>query len=185
MRLKKLLLTSTLILLCTGVGVSAAASKLWVHVHVENPTKEETVKMNLPISVIESMMPLIQDKRMRDGNIRINEKEFRVEDLRKAWKDIREEGDMEFVSVQGRDGNVRIFIEGQYLLVQPDKKNKSKVDIRIPLKVVDAMLSGKGEELNLTAAVKALRDSGIKDIITVKDEDTSVRIWIDDKNIGK
>ena len=184
MRLKKLLLVSTLILLCGGVA-SAAKSKLWVHVYVEDSTKEETIKMNLPISVIESMMPLIQDKRMRDGNIKINEREFRVEDLRKAWHEIREEGDMEFVSIQGRDGNVRIFVEGQYLLVQPDRKNKSKVDIRIPLKVVDAMLSGKGEELNLTAAVKALRDSGIKDIITVQDEDTSVRIWIDDKNVGK
>ena len=123
---------------------------------------------------------------MRDGNIKINNSEFRVEDLRKVWNDIRDEGDMEFVSVQGRDSNVRVYIQGNYLLVQPeDTHKKSKVDIRIPLKVVDAMLSGKGEELNLTAAVKALRDSGIKDIITVKDEDTSVRVWIDDKNLGK
>ena len=123
---------------------------------------------------------------MRDGNIRINEREFRVEDLRKAWNDIRDAGDMEFVSIEGRNGDVRIYVEGNLLLVQPERRNdKSKVDIRIPLKVVDAMLSGKGEELNLAAAVKALRDSGVKDIITVKDEDTSVRVWIDDKNVGK
>jgi hypothetical protein len=184
MQFKKLLLGATMILFCAGVA--SAASKMWVHVHVEDSAKEETIKMNLPISVIETMMPLIQEKRLRDGHIKINNSEFRVEDLRRAWQDVREEGDMEFVSIEGRDGNVRIYIEGNFLLIQPDQKNKkSKVDIRIPLKVVDAMLSGKGEELNLTAAVKALRDSGVKDIITVKDEDTSVRIWIDDKNVAK
>lgn len=182
--MKHLLLTASLVLLCAGLA--SAASKMWVHVHVEDATKEETVKINLPISVVETMLPMIQEKRMRDGNIRINEREFRVEDLRKAWNDIRDAGDMEFVSIEGRNGDVRIYVEGNLLLVQPERRNdKSKVDIRIPLKVVDAMLSGKGEELNLAAAVKALRDSGVKDIITVKDEDTSVRVWIDDKNVGK
>lgn len=184
MRLKNLLLTGTLVILCAGV--SSAASKMWVHVHVQDSAKEETVRINLPISVIETMLPIIEDKKLRDGRIRLNDNEFRVEDLRKVWNDIRDEGDMEFVSVQGKNGNVRIYIEGNYLLVQPEEKaKKSKVDIRIPLKVVDAMLSGKGNELNLTAAVKALRDSGIKDIITVNDEHSSVRVWIDDKNVGK
>jgi hypothetical protein len=184
MQFKRLLVGATLMLLCTGVA--SAASKMWVHVHVENSAKEEKIKMNLPISVIETMIPLMEQKRLRDGKFKVNDTEFRVEDLRKAWKEIREEGDMEFASFQNRDGDVRIFIEGNYLLVQPHQKNKnSKVDVRIPLKVVDAMLSGKGEELNLTAAVKALRDSGVKDIITVKDKETSVRIWIDDKNVAK
>jgi len=183
MRKKSLILSAALLVLLAGV--TTAASKLWVHVHVEDATKEETVKINLPISVIETMLPIVEQKKLRDGHIKLNDSEFRVEDLRKVWNDIRDEGDMEFISVQGRDKNVRVFIEGNYLLVQPEEKDKSKVDIRIPLKVVDAMLSGKGDELNLTAAVKALRDSGVRDIITVKDEDTSVRVWIDDKNLGK
>ncbi len=184
MKMKNLLLSFTLVLLCAGI--SSAASKMWVHVHVEDSAKEETVKINLPISVIETMLPIIQEKKLRDGHINFNDSDLKVQDLRKVWNDIREEGDMEFVSVEGRNGNVRIFIEGNFLLVQPEDRSKdSKVDIRIPLKVVDAMLSGKGNELNLTAAVKALRDSGVKDIITVKDKHSSVRVWIDDKNQAK
>jgi RNase P/RNase MRP subunit p29 len=181
MLIKNLLLSFTLMLLCAGI--SSAASKMWVHVHVEDSAKEETVKINLPISVIETMLPIIQEKQIQKGHINFNDSDLRVEDLRKVWNDIRDEGDMEFVSVEGHDGNVRVYIEGNFLLVQPEQKSKnSKVDIRIPLKVVDAILSGKGNELNLTAAVKALRDSGVKDIITVKDNHSSVRVWIDDKN---
>lgn len=184
MRLKSLSMTAILVLLCAGV--SFASSKLWVHVHIEDQTKEEIVKINLPISVIETMLPMIEDKKLKSGKIYMDDKEFRVEDLRKAWKDIRDEGDMEFVSIQGRDGNVRIFIEGNYLLVMPEEKaRKKQVEVRIPLQVVDAMLSGKGDQLDLAAGVKALRDSGIKDIITVRAEDSYVRVWIDDKNLGK
>lgn len=184
MRMKNLLLSLTLILLCAGI--SSAASKMWVHVHVEDTAKEETVKINLPISVIETMLPIIQEKQIQKGHINFNDSDLRVEDLRKVWNEIRDEGDMEFVSIQNRDGNVRVYIEGNFLLVQPEQTSKNgKVDIRIPLKVVDAMLSGKGNELNLTAAVKALRDSGVKDIITVKDQHSSVRVWIDDKNQAK
>jgi hypothetical protein len=169
-----------------SAGLALASSKMWVHVHVQDSLKSETVKVNLPISVIETMLPMIQEEKIREGKININDRELRIADLRKAWNDIRDEGDMEFVSVESPDGNVRVYIQGNFLFVQPQEKSKdSKVDIRIPLKVVDAMLSGTGNELNLTAGIKALRDSGVKDIITVKDNHTSVRVWVDDKNLGK
>ena len=184
MQMKKLLLSATFVLLCAGI--SSAATKLWVHVHVEDTAKEEKVKINLPLSVIEAMLPMIEEEQIRKGSLHINDHNFRVEDLRKVWNEIRNEGDMDFITVEGRDGNVRVSIQGNFLLVQPDEKSKhSKVDIRMPLQVVDAMLSGSGNELNLTAGIKALKDSGVKDIITVNDDHSSVRVWIDDKNLGK
>src|SRR5688500_8060761 len=114
MRTKTLILSATLLVLLAGV--STAASKLWVHVHVEDAAKEETVKIKLPISVIETMLPIIEQKKLRDGHIKVHDSEFRVEDLRKVWNDIRDEGDMEFVSVQGKDKNIRMYIQGNYLL---------------------------------------------------------------------
>jgi len=184
MKMKRLLLSATFVLLCAGVA--SAATKMWVHVHVEDSVKEEKVKINLPLSVIEAMLPMIEEEQIRKGSLHINDHDFRVEDLRKVWNEIRDEGDMDFVTVEGRDGNVKVRIEGNFLLVQPEEKSKdSKVDIRLPLQVVDAMLSGSGNELNLTAGIKALRDSGVHDIITVNDNHSSVRVWIDDKNLGK
>lgn len=99
------------------------------------------------------------------------------------WKQIRSQGDSEFVSIQNRDTNIRVFTKNGYLFVKPQDDSKKNVDIRIPLSVVDAILSGDGESLNLKAAVQALKDSGVKDIITVKDEEKTVRVWIDDSNL--
>jgi len=183
--MKKLLFSATLILLVAGLA-SAASNKMWVHVNVRDSAKEETVKINLPLSVIEAMLPMIEEEQLRKGTLEINDHDFKVEDLRKAWNEIRDAGDMDFITVEGRDGNVSVRIEGNYLLVQPQKKyENSKVDIRMPLPVVDAMLSGTGNQLNLTAGIKALRESGVKDIITVNDNHSSVRVWIDENNLGK
>ena len=126
------------------------------------------------------------EKGMEKGKLRFDNKEVRVEDLRKIWKELRDAGDMDFMTIENRDTNVRVGIEGNFLLVQPQERlKKSKVKIRIPLQVVDAILSGNGEELNLMAAIRALQDSGVRDIITVEDRDTTVRVWIDENNVPK
>ena len=184
--MKKLLFSAVLVVLVAGLAVAATPAKKWIHVNVKDSTKDETVKINLPLSVIEAMLPMIEEEQLRKGSIEINDHDFRVEDLRKAWNDIRNEGDTDFITVEGRDGTVSVRIQGNYLLVQPEKKSEnSKVDIRLPLPVVDAMLSGTGNQLNLTAGIKALRESGVNDIITVNDNHSSVRVWIDENNLGK
>lgn len=179
--LKKILLVSAFCLLAVGVQ---AASKEWLHIHV-NETKgdEEKVRVNIPLSLIEVMLPMVEEKAVSEGKIRLHEKDFRVEDLRKIWKSVKDEGDTEFVSVEKKGEHVRVFTQGNFLMVQSDKDSRSKVNIKLPMAVVDAMLSGDGEELDLMAAVKALKNSGVRDLITVEDDDTNVLVWIDDKNL--
>jgi hypothetical protein len=172
-------------MLVLALAVSAqAASKQWLHVHVVDNGSEgpESVKVNIPISLVEVMLPMVEEKGLENGKIRLEDKDIKVEDLRKIWNTLKEEGDSEFVSIQSKDANVKVMKQGGFLLVQTDDESKSTVDIKLPLAVVDAMLSGKGEELNLMAAVQALQDSGIKDLITVKDKEATVRVWIDDRN---
>jgi hypothetical protein len=55
------------------------------------------------------------------------------------------------------------------------------VRIEIPIEVVDALFSGQGEELNLRAGFAELKKRR-GDIVRVKDNDSTVRIWIDEGN---
>jgi hypothetical protein len=50
----------------------------------------------------------------------------------------------------------------------------------VPVSLVDAFLSGEGEEGNMEAAVAELQKRR-GDIVRVKDDDSSVRIWIDEQ----
>ena len=51
----------------------------------------------------------------------------------------------------------------------------------MPVSLVDAFLSGEGEEGNIQAAVAELQKRR-GDIVRVKDDDSNVRVWIDEQN---
>lgn len=163
-----------------------AASKEWLHVRVQAiADAAETVKINIPLSLVETMLPLVEDKALENGKLHFNNKDISTDELRKIWKAVKEEGDTEFVSVEKRGENVRVFTQSNFLMVQSDKNSTEKVNIKIPLAVVDAILSGSGEELNLVAAVQALRQSGVRDIISVQDHKNTVQVWIDQDSKAK
>jgi len=48
--------------------------------------------------------------------------------------------------------------------------------------VVDALFSAGKDELDLVAALRALSAHGDMELVTVKDAENDVRIWIDSKN---
>lgn len=160
-----------------------AASKQWVHVHVDNPKESEKVKVNIPVSLVENLMPLVEDdKDLKNGRLQIHDHDMNVRDLRKAWQALREEGDGEFITVEKPDGNFKLYTKSDFLYVDTFGNSKDQVHMMIPMQVVDALFSSDDNELDLIAAVQALKDSGVKDIVTVKSNDSTVRIWVDENN---
>jgi hypothetical protein len=162
-----------------------AASKEWLHIHVDDKNKEEKVRINIPLSLMETMLPMIEDEAIKDGSIELNDRNVKISELKKMWKAFKDEGDAEFLNVEKRNENVRVFTSGNFLMVQSYKSTEGNVNIKIPLAAVDAMLSGSGNELNLAAGVKALKDSGVRELITVEADNSKVLVWIDDRNIAK
>jgi hypothetical protein len=115
----------------------------------------------------------------------LNDRNVKISELKKMWKSFKDEGDAEFLSVEKKGENVRVFTSGNFLMVQSYKTTEGNVNIKIPLAAVDAMLSGSGNELNLAAGVKALKDSGVRELITVEADNSKVLVWIDDRNVAK
>lgn len=184
--MKKIALLFVLVLICSAV-VAQAASKEWLHVKVDDHSSDDPakVRVNIPISLVETMLPMIQEKAIREGKIHFDEKDLSLKELRQMWKAIKDEGDTEFVTVEKRGEHVRVFTKDNFLMVQTDEHSNKKVSMKLPLAIVDAALSGNGDELDLMAAVQALKKSGVRDFITVEDEDTMVRVWIDDNKAAE
>jgi len=99
---------------------------------------------------------------------------------------VRSSKDGEFVTVQNKDSDVRVAKQNNYFLVHVIDKNhaskRSRVEVKIPMKVVDALFSGRKDELDLVAGLHALAAQGDTELVTVKDEENSVRVWLDSKN---
>jgi hypothetical protein len=72
------------------------------------------------------------------------------------------------------------------MLVHVHDKNKSKdsrIEVKVPMKVVEALLSGSKDELDIVAGLHALASQGDVELVSVKDDENTIRVWLDSKNV--
>jgi hypothetical protein len=175
----------------TGNAAPAAASAKqdrWLHVRVDNPdSKEETVRVNVPLELAEKVLPTINRNRLQSGKVKVDQIDCHGVDVRALLDAVRSSKDGEFVIVQNKDSDVRVAKQNGYLLVHVFDKGgskKSRVEVKVPMKVVDALFSGGKDELDLVAALHALSAQGDTELVSVKDQENNVRIWLDSKNVA-
>ena len=161
----------------------------WLHVRVTNPnSQDETVRVNVPLELAEKVLPAINKDRLHHGRVKFDDMDCHGVDLHALLDAVRSSSDGEFVTVQNKDSDVRVAKRNGYLFVNVSEKNrpkKSQVEVKVPMKVVDALLSSGKDELDLVAGLHALSLQGDTELVTVKDEENSVRVWLDSKNISE
>ena len=159
----------------------------WLHVRViSSDAKGETVRVNVPLELAEKVLPAIHQERLHDGKVKIDNGHVNDVDLRALVEAIRTTKDGEFVTVQSNDCDVRVAKHSNHLIVHVfDKQNskKSEVEVKVPMKVIDALFSAGKDELDLVAALHALAGQGDTELVSVKDHENTVRVWLDSKNV--
>lgn len=167
--------------------VSASAHDRWLHVRVTNPaSNEETVRVNVPLELAEKVLPTINKDRLHRGRVRFDDIDCHGVDLRALLDAVRTSKDGEFVTVQNKESDVRVAKRNGTLFVHVFEKNhpkRSEVEVKVPIRVVDALFSSGKDELDLVAALHALAAQGDTELVSVKDEENTVRVWLDSKNV--
>jgi len=159
------------------------AQNPWIHVRVENSGKKASkVHVNLPLSVVQAVLEVAPEKIVSKGRIHLDhhDTDLSVSDLRRLWTELKATGEAELVSIEEDDQTVTVSRQGELFVVRVDSPSeKHDVHVEVPVGVVDALLSGEGEELNIKDALEQLK--GLRgDIVRVTDDETTVRIWIDE-----
>jgi hypothetical protein len=163
----------------------ASSADSWLHVKVqEKGAKASTVRVNLPLSVIEKAAPLAGNEWQKHAKIEAGDHGMSKDQLKAMWAAVRDSEDAEFVRVEGTDENVHVAkMKGKLVIHVDDKGSKNeKVAIELPMEVADALLSGPGNQLDFAAAIEALKHHGNGQFVSVNDDDSTVRIWIDGHN---
>ncbi len=195
-------LLAVLALLPAGDAL-AQTSGVWLHVRVEETLKPSKVTVNLPLSVVEAALQAAPELIEKHGKMHMGGQDgMKLADLRRVWKQLAAAGDADFVTVESEQENVRIRRQGDLVQVfvsekastpapakaEAEKAGAAKarrphgeVRVELPVSVVDALLSGEGEQVNVQAAVAELQKRR-GDIVRVSEKDSQVRIWIDDQN---
>lgn len=180
-------------------------SEQWIHVRVESrEDKTETVRVNVPVDMAVKVLPAIKNKNLCDGKVHIDSAHMDDVDLHAMLDAVRTAKDGEYVTVQSKADDVRVAKNAGYLYVhvvekkphdksategkdspsKPPEVKESTVEVKVPMKVVDALLSAGKDELDVVAALRALSGFGNTELVTVKDDDSTVRVWIDSKNVS-
>jgi hypothetical protein len=193
-------LSLLLFLVWTFSSALAFGAERWVHVKVTDAGKDgEKVRINIPLSLAEKVLPTINADKLQNGKIKVGAEDLKGVDLRALLEAVREAPDNEYVTVESLHENVRVAKSGGFMLIKVREAEheaekagkavrtqpKSVVDIKVPFTVVTALLSGEKDELNLVAALQALNQNGDVDLVTVNDEDSTVRIWVDSQNTAE
>lgn len=180
--LKHLTLAAALTLVVPALAM-AQTNGLWLHVEV-NEEGEEHVHVNLPLSVAEAALPMIPQDVLADGGLNIDGDEITVEELRGLWRELQSQPSFTLAEVRGKKGeDVKVTKEDGYLHVrvdEPGADQPTKVRVRIPEAVVDALLAGTGNQLDVQGALRALASHGVGELVTVEEANSRVRVWIDD-----
>jgi hypothetical protein len=173
-------------------ATSSASKDRWLHVRViSSDAKGETVRINVPLELAEKVLPAINKNRLHEGKVKIDDAHVNDVDLRTIVDAIRTTKDGEFVTVQKDDCDIRVAKENNHLIVHVVDKGvhdkgearKSQVEIKVPMKVIDALFSAGKDELDLVAALHALSAQGDTELVSVKDHENTVRVWLDSKNV--
>lgn len=170
---------AVLILGLVTVTAIASASDRWVHVRVvESGEDGETVSINLPLPLAESVLQSIDCNAIKGGKVQVKLHSGEI-DLPALHAALRQAQDGEYVTVEGADENVRIAKEGGRLHIRAVDDDET-VNIQIDLTVLDALLAPGTDELDVRAALHVLgtleQDT---ELVRVDGEDETVRIWID------
>ncbi len=173
-------------------GLASAADNRWLHVRVQESGPEgELVRINMPLSLAEKVLPAINNNELKSGKVKVKDAKFQEVDIRAILDALRTAPEHEFITVQSAKQNVRVAKAGGNLLVKVrDSHGKEKgevedVEVSVPFPVVDALLSGGKDELDLLAAIRALGTVGDITLVTVNDKSSKVRIWVDSLNTAE
>ena len=179
---------------------SSSSNDRWLHVRVvSSDNKGETVRVNVPLDLAEKVLPAINKDRLHNGKVTIDRSEMEGVDCRALLEAIKTTKDGEFVTVQSHDSDVKVAKQGGYMLVHVTEKGwdegkagkeskdskmteKSRIEVKVPMKVVEALFSGGKNELDVLAALRALSAHGDTELVSVKDGDQTVRVWLDSKS---
>ena len=171
--------TAIVAALLLTAGSAAADSDLWLHVRVEGDGATK-VSVNLPLSLVEKAMPMLPIDHMHHTKIDVDGLDLEIADLRELWEEVKASPDMTFVTVEDEGEEVRVWKENQHLYVTVSENDSADhVNVRVPIAVVDAILSGEGNELNLRAGIEALADLGEGELVTVNEDDERIKVWVD------
>ncbi len=173
------------VMMSLAASAFAAPAERYLHVNVQDPATSANVRVNVPLSMAEQILPAIHDPELQNGMISLHNPDLKRLDLRAILNAVPTAPDNEFVTVDNQDANVRVAKSNGNIIVHVIDKQRQdqKIDVTVPIKVADALIAtANNGQLDVAAALRALNNASDILLVTVRNSSRRVRVWIDSRN---
>jgi len=186
------------VLLLSALAQAGSHGK-WINVHVRQASEQTTVDVRLPLDFIALALDAVDTPEFRHGKMRLDFKHHdrdgdvksdgdgkaRADQPDVNWvtllKKMKDLPEGEYVKVDSPDAKISIKRAGGLFLIHVDeqKDEKTTVDVRLPVALLDAVSVDENQELDVKAFVAQLDKLETGDLVRVSGDDADVRIWVE------
>lgn len=168
------------------VHAQPADSDRWIHVRVDSlDGKTQMVSVNLPLPLAAVLVASVNNGQVSHGHVRLGQTEISGVDVRAILDAVRNAKDGDVMTMKSHDKDIHVSKANGQLIIRSTDENSPDhhaIEARVPITVLDAMLAaGGGQEIDLSAGLRALAAHGDTDLITYKDGHQNMHIWLDSK----
>jgi hypothetical protein len=154
---------------------TAGSREHWLHVTVDG---EQTVRISVPLSTVDALKTGIPGLRVDADDVR-GAGRFDANRLRSIWLSLRDhEGDL--VTIDSDDEHVTVKKTRSQLVVLADDGDDGRVEIRVPVKVMDALFPDEST-VDISGALAALAEEGSGELVRITSASQRIRVWVDAK----
>ncbi len=185
--MKKVSMLIVLVLVAMVAAPLAAGGDRWINVHVQESHDNTNVEVRLPMAMLAVALDCVETEQLKNGKLKLDFHDTKI-DFKKLWQELRKYDNTDFVKVKSDKEQVFVSRQGDLFLIKvydrigkdgnPDKAH-TKVTVKLPVKLVDALMMSDDNEIDLKAFLNQLSEIPSGDLVEVQEKDTHVRIWID------
>ncbi|HVT44486.1 MAG TPA: hypothetical protein VMT00_08850 [Thermoanaerobaculia bacterium] len=177
--------TPMIVLLLLTVPVEMRAADLWLHVRIEgriegSPRDRSRIAINLPFESIGRALPALLQSRAGRCRISLRGEDLDGAELRSLVRAATSSANGIQATIISREKQLSAIREGETLVVTArERRWRNESEIRMPVWMAEALVSGRGDELDVAAAVREIVRRGEGDLLLRGSDGASVHIWAD------
>ncbi len=178
---RKVLALVALAALLAAPAAFAGDETRWINVHVTENSSNTNVEVHLPLNLVLTVLRNVDVENFHGGQVDLDLDEDMDINFPEIIAAVKDAPDGKFVTVTSDEADVNVHKQGGTLFVTVNQKGDemAKVEVTVPLELMDALSFGEENTLDIAALLQSLDRLPDGELVTVTSNEANVRVWVE------
>jgi len=178
---RKVLALVALVALLAAPAAFAGDETRWVNVHVTENSSNTNVEVHLPLNLVLTVLRNVDVENFHGGQVDLDLDDDMDINFPEIIAAVKDAPDGKFVTVTSDEADVNVHKQGGTLYVTVNQKDDemAKVEVTVPLELMDALSFGEENTLDVAALLQSMDQLPDGELVKVTSNEANVRVWIE------